>query len=520
MKEEEINSGNEKNNKSEINNECQQSNNINDQSININNNSEIIILLKNGIGNDDIFNKINENNKEKKERYLNKKEENIPKKDINDISEETISKFKQKVHKLKSSYQFSIFYHDSACNFINYLNELIYERIQNSIIDNKNYINFFNNICHYYSFISNNLKDIQLNLPKINDNIFKDTIQDLKDLIRINFSENSDTLKRSIESTVYKIKEKEKEIENIKTENNKKLNEINETKIKLKNKFLITYNKLFISEIKSTNLSELPDLVIASKDLLKDINDIISGVNSFIKNTKESLITLNNILNEINKFVKDTIIIYIKDNKNGFNKDAIKKIEIIEKKLKTFGEKPEDQFLKFTQLLDSPLKINKIGSLLVDYLISLGIFQKSNPNNNPILIIEKYKNIDSFFNFIISKNPKIIYLNNDDLITKKMEIQIDPGFLKSWKDCLILFTVQKHLIACEKTEIYSPENIIQVFQMDKIDFKLNPNFEKYFIFEISPKNNEGLLKKYYTYSFDALNNNNLYELILMFKDYS
>ena len=79
------------------------------------------------------------------------------------------------------------------------------------------------------------------------------------------------------------------------------------------------------------------------------------------------------------------------------------------------------------------------------------------------------------------------------------------------------FTCQKHLIVFDNKDIYSLENVIQIFQMDKIIFKLNSNFERPFIFEIS-LNYDTMFKSYNTYSFDALSNKNLYELCLIFKD--
>ena len=172
----------------------------------------------------------------------------------------------------------------------------------------------------------------------------------------------------------------------------------------------------------------------------------------------------------------------------------------------------------FSQIINSASQRNKINNLLEHYSILLGLSENTKLNNNPYLI-EKYKDIDSFFNFLISKSPKTINLTIDDLIIKKLEIQYYPGFLKSWKDCFIFFTIQKHLIIFDKEDTYSLENVIKIFQMNKINFKLNSNFERPFIFEISPNYDVIIFKRYHTYSFDALNNRNLFELCVIFKEY-
>ncbi len=132
-------------------------------------------------------------------------------------------------------------------------------------------------------------------------------------------------------------------------------------------------------------------------------------------------------------------------------------------------------------------------------------------------MIEKYENIVYFFEFLIQNEPEITSLDIEDLIIQKLEVQYYPGIFKTWKDCFMYFTCQKHLIVFDNKHIYSLENVIQIFQMDKIIFKLNSNFERPFIFEISP-NYDTMFKSYNTYSFDALSNKNLYELCLIFKD--
>ena len=246
----------------------------------------------------------------------------------------------------------------------------------------------------------------------------------------------------------------------------------------------------------------MPDLVIAIIDLTKHINKLNRETNVLIEKTKESFISLNNIFNDINKNAKNIIISFIKENKNKFSNELNKKIEEIEKKVEKYDPK---EIITFSQILNNVSQKNEND---IKELYNLVGFSED----------EDYKNIDSMFEFLIQKSPEKISIPIDELIIKKFEVQYDPGIFRSWKDCFIFCTSQKHLIICDNKDIFSLENIINIFEMDKIDFKLNSSFERLYIFEIYPYNNK-IFNKYNTYFFDALNNKNFYELCQILKDY-
>ena len=274
-------------------------------------------------------------------------------------------------------------------------------------------------------------------------------------------------------------------------------------------KYSQSYISLFNIEIKKTNVIDLPDIVIAIIDLTKQINLLMREISVFILKTKDSLKSLNNIINEINNSAKDIILSFISENKNTFNNDINKKIEEIEKQIEEYN--PKEMNFSFSQILNTASKRNKIDNIFKSLSRLLG-------SSEDMILLEKYKDIDAFFQFLLENNKEIKTINFDDLILKKFEVQYYPGFMKSWKDCFLYYTVQKHLILCDNKDILSLENIVQIFDMNKINFKLNSSFQKPFIFEISP--NFGiLLKRYNTFIFDALNSDNHYQLCLIFKDY-
>ena len=228
----------------------------------------------------------------------------------------------------------------------------------------------------------------------------------------------------------------------------------------------------------------------------------------FIQKTKESLKSLNNIINEINSSVKDIILSFISENKNTFSNDINKKLEEIENQIEEYN--PKEINFSFSQILNTAFQRNKIDNIFKSLSRLLGA-------SEDMILVDKFKDIDSFFQFLIKNNKEMKSVNIDDLILNKFEVQYYPGFMKSWKDCFLLYTAQKHLILCNNKDIISLENVVQSFDINKIVFKLNSSKTKPYIFEISP--NYGIiLKRYNTYIFDALNNENHYQLCTILKD--
>ena len=469
----------------------------------------------------DIINNLNlekeenkiENNKEIKEKNNKIKNKEMEIGYINNITEENLILIKSKKNELEKKYFFSNEYSEIIFDFINYVTDLLYEQINNSIKENLNNISFFDTLSKIYSEVYYKLKKFNIkiddNQTKMNNNIIKDSIINIKNLFEVNFSTKSENFKRSFDNLTNQIKQNQIKIEEIKKANFNKFNELSVIKNNLKVKYSQSYISLFNIEIKKTNVIDLPDIVIAIIDLTKQINLLMREISVFILKTKNSLKSLNNIINEINNSAKDIILSFISENKNTFNNDINKKIEEIEKQIEEYN--PKEMNFSFSQMLNTASKRNKIDNIFKSLSRLLG-------SNEDMILLEKYKDIDAFFQFLLENNKEIKTINFDDLILKKFEVQYYPGFMKSWKDCFLYYTVQKHLILCDNKDILSLENIVQIFDMNKINFKLNSSFQKPFIFEISP--NFGiLLKRYNTFIFDALNSDNHYQLCLIFKDY-
>ena len=287
----------------------------------------------------------NENNITETEENIikdNNEIENIPQVYYPDEINKPTYFINLKIKEFKQNYNFCIEYHKKIFNITNFLLQIIYDRIKNSINDNLNYISFFKSLSELYSNFSDSLKNSNNILPssekllKMNDNFLQEVMQNVQNAIQISAYKMSNSLKHIISSDdpFSKINEKVNIIKSIKEDNLKKTYEINTLKNQLEKKYSKTYQNFFESEIKSSNVSEFPDLVFGIQELLEQINKIILEINLFIIDIKDSLLTVNHLFNEINDLVKNSVIIYIRDSKTIFNEEVSQKFNEIEKYFK------------------------------------------------------------------------------------------------------------------------------------------------------------------------------------------
>ena len=516
---------------------------IDDEEEIINNNNEKNKENKNEKENENnIQNKLENKEKEKEEKDSNKYEVlqfDTPLSGIykDEDKENTILILKSKIKKLKDDYTFYIKYHDILFNIINSLEELTYEKISNSINDSFNYISFFKASSEIYSKFAEQIKNTNniimssKQLPKMNDNFLLEVMQNTQNTLYLHLSKLSNSLKQNIiaNGPFSKFQEKINKIESIKKKQQKKFNEIDEMKKKLEYKYTKSYEKLFESfmeekqENKDNNnlIIDSPDFICVIKDLLDDINKIILEINLFIIDTKDALYSINHLFVEINNLVRDSVLIYIQESKSIFNIDVTKNFEEIQKYYKKLDENPEDKMFKLEKIFNEQKHKENIYNLLEQYyklLNDSGKVKKELISDRNNFSIKKYPNIYLFFEWLISISPQPTQLTIDDLIIKKVEVQREAGFFRGWKDSILIFTKQQHMILYDKPVTYSFETIVNIFELDKITFRKKLDYKKPFLFEINADVKGKLMNFKGTFLFDALNSDNLYDISVIFKD--
>ena len=514
---------------------------------NINNNKNII---EEKIDEDKIEEKKNEEEKESEKKKEEKKEEEKKEEEKKEEKKEDEKKedekkvkiqdlFKvlvnqqleiekiisEKAKEMRDKYNFAMSYSNGINNIINLFITLLFERLENSFKENNNYFQFFKNIQTIYQSFAEEIKNSKaifknanLKLSKIIDTGLGTVLEKTQNSLSQNFQDLSNSLKNKILSkkSINLINEKYNEIEKLKKEINIKIDKIDRRRKKLQKKYTSKYELLFKiyspelnlpnqNEIqKPTNLEEVDDFVIIVMDFFNGTNKLVLKTNLFVLEIKDLLYKVNMVFLEYSNLIKNSVLLYIQENKKIFSQDIIKDLESIEKYYEEMSKPETDQSFRIPKIFDTQNLKDQINTNLKDYQIFL---KKSNRVQNEILNndtkfrIENYVNIEIFFETLISINPQPSNLNISDLIKDKFEIKRDPGMFSSWRDCLIMFTKQNHMIIFDK-----PVNkfFVNLFEISKVTYIKKEDKKKPFLFSIYVNKKGKIMNSNGTYIYDAL----------------
>jgi len=501
----------------------QENNENNNNIINNENNNNIINNenQNNIINNENHNNNINNNNN-------NRNHENQVLR--NEEDGKTISIITLKVKELKERYNFCIQFYDIMTKILNNLQNLTYEKLKNSTNESLNYFKFFKNSCELYTKfaedmkLSNNIIMSSANLPKLNDNILLSVMKKTQDILCKNLYNISSSLNKNIISKgpMANLNEKINKIESLKKKNYDKLKEIEELKKKLIKNYK-NCEKLFEIYCPDINnrqnrrkppLIDTPDFVCITKLLVDLINKITLDINLYIVDTKDTIYSINGIFVEMNNLVKDSVLIYIKESKNVFNVDVTKNFEEIEKYYKKLEENQTDKMFKLKKIFNTSQLEQNFHTLLQQYYILL-----SGSNNTKAELvkdrntfsIDKHDHILIFFEWLISTCPQPNSLSVDDLIIKTFKVKRDPGVFKSWKDSIMIFTKQYHILIYDEAD--SNENVVKIFEVDKTSFRKKNDNKRKFLFELIANRKGKVMNFTGGFLFDGLKNENINEIL-------
>ena len=501
--------------------------------------------IKENVNSNEIQNKENKNENEEKKNELN--EENLGKEELNvetpsssqKEKEETIGIIKSKIKELRNNYNFYNQYNDLIIKIIKNLEDLTYEKITNSVQDSLNYLSFFKNCSELYSKFAEQIKNSNKIItsttekPKMNDNFLNEVMQDTQNIFYQNLSKFSNGLKQNIiaKGPLSKLHEKTNKIEVIKKTHLKKLGEIDDKRKNFEKKFK-NFKKLldsFLPEENNNNIAnnndnninqipelvDSPDFVYVIKDLSESINQLILGNNLFIIDSKDTLYSINNLFVDINNLVKESILIYIQESKIFFGIDVNKKFEEIENYFKKLDEEQKDNIFRLDKIFHEQNHKENIFNLLQQYFELLNNSEKVKKeliSDKNTFSIEHYPSIINFFEWLISISPQPTDISIDELIDKKYELKRDPGIFSKWKSEIMIITKQKHVILFDKPNSYLIENLMKIFELDKIVYKKKADNKKPFLFEIIAKNKGKVMNFKGSFLFDGLNNENINEI--------
>ena len=459
-----------------------------------------------------------------------------------DENKKTVELIKSKIKDLRTNFNFSLQFYDIIMKIIKNIQDLTYEKLANSMNETSNYFSFFKHSSELYSKFaeqihsSNNSIMSSLNVPKLNDNFLLGVMQKTQNLLFQNLSQISNGLKQNIISKgpFSQLEDKITKIEFIKKLNSNKFREVEEYKKKLVKQFH-KYDKLFESYLPQINLNksnnpnhnnannrnivprpslvDTPDFIFIVHKLLEIINKLIVDINLFIVDTKDCLYKMNVLYVEMNNLVRDSVLIYIRESKKVFNIDVAKNFEEIENYYKNIQKNKNDKIFKLTQIFNTNKSQEEIHTLLQQYYVLLcnsGRVKKEHLSDRNTFSIEQYSNLLLFFEWLISISPQPTGLTSEDLVIKRFKVKRDPGIFKGWRDSIMVFTRQHHLLLYDSAE--KIENFVKIFEIDKTNFRRKLDNKRPFMFELIATKKGKVMDFKGNYLFDGLSEKNLNEI--------
>ena len=472
---------------------------------------------------------IAENNRIQEEKQKKIKEEN----------DRIVGVIKDKIKKMNDYYNFCLQYEDVIYKILYNLDELTYEKITNSLDDGFNFVYFFKNSAELYSKFAeeiqncNKLITFDEKKPKMTDGFLSNVMQSTQSIFYQNLSKFSHGMRQNIiaKGPLSQLSEKKSKIDVIKKTQLKKFSELIDEKKNLEKKYK-SYIKLFSSFVpelippnpKAPNnpvqpmpeLIDAPDFVYIVKDFLDSINALLSKMIKFTTEAKESMKAINALFVEVYNLIKEAISIYIKESKIFFNQEVTKKFEEVENYFKKYDQNAkENNTFKLTRIFHNEQVKENIYNLLQQYYMLLcnsNTIKKELISDRNAFSTDKYQNVDLFFDWLISVLPTKLEVPVNDLIIKSFEIKRDPGFFSRWKQAGMVFTRQHHLILFDKVNSYKIEDIVKIFETDKITYQRKEDKKKGLLFEVVADVKGKVMNFKGTFLFDALTMENINEI--------
>ena len=472
---------------------------------------------------------IAENNRIQEEKQKKTKEEN----------DRIVGVIKDKIKKMNDYYNFCLQYEDVIYKILYNLDELTYEKITNSLDDGFNFVYFFKNSAELYSKFAeeiqncNKLITFDEKKPKMTDGFLSNVMQSTQNIFYQNLSKFSHGMRQNIiaKGPLSQLSEKKSKIDVIKKTQLKKFSELIDEKKNLEKKYK-SYIKLFSSFVpelippnpKAPNnpvqpmpeLIDSPDFVCIVKDFLDSLNALLSKMIKFTTESKESMKAINALFVEVYNLIKEAISIYIKESKIFFNQEVTKKFEEVENYFKKYDQNAkENNTFKLTRIFHNEQVKENIYNLLQQYYMLLcnsNTIKKELISDRNAFSTDKYQNVDLFFDWLISVLPTKLEVPVNDLIIKSFEIKRDPGFFSRWKQAGMVFTRQHHLILFDKVNSYKIEDIVKIFETDKITYQRKEDKKKGLLFEVVADVKGKVMNFKGTFLFDALTMENINEI--------
>lgn len=413
------------------------------------------------------------------------------------ISKEVLSKKAndcQLLFILAQSYSYDI------SQVIKIINESLLKKIQNTYNQGKNFMMFFKELQATFMKFSKRLlrtNNILANVPgQIISNEASMVIEKTQETIIGNLDKYCSALQTNMisQGTFTKLEGYTQKF-NAQT---KLLREMLERLEYQRDEFQKLYNTQFAKRLEYYQKGADPqapnsvetELYLVEKDMLLSTNEIFRSTETLLKGYKEKLTNMQVLIFEYLNIIRETIEIYMNENKKMFIINSIENYVIFQNYCKAIANESTEVGFKIPNVFAGEEKavedLNKIVQQFQIDLLSSNLYEENTTlKNTDAFKIQTYNTLEEFIDMFIDLNPKPVTSNNE-LIIFKADLKRDPGFMKNWKNCQLIITLQNNFL------IVDDQIVVEIFDIKNTKIRPIEDKKNHFLFEIS-KTKKGVI---------------------------
>lgn len=405
---------------------------------------------------------------------------------------------------LESNQNFSQRYSLDLVKIFRKLSVIIFKKVSNTLNQNENFLKFFKEVTiTYQKFSTNLIKANSMIIGSIKqDQILSDNmntvIEKTQESIANNFSNFSDILQNSIIASgpFSRIKEFYNRLNVITKDITGGLSVIDKKREKKNNSYNTKYKSMFeLYKLSSENgnndliieLFKKYDFLLIHFEIEHNVNKLFDVTQGFLGHFKAQINNLKILILDYVNLVKETLVIYVNETKKIFTGSLAFNFENVQKFYEGITKESLESNFAILNILREPEIIKEFNDLLKDFRNNVITNDKYLTGCKDLLeneenfYIEKYRSIDDLIDFFLKINPVKMEKSEIDLIEYQSIIRRDPGFLKSWKNCIMVISKQNNLFIFDDK---ISRQFIYSFCLKKIKYKHKDDKKHPFRFEI------------------------------------
>jgi len=409
--------------------------------------------------------------------------------------------------------------------------KILFKKIATTIDQNKKFLKYFKEIIDAYKKFCLDLERANLNITNLNDEnqLLSDNITNLivktQDTIKTNF----DTFSRNLDETLIangpfqKIKDILARFEIIKKNVNMDFRNLEYKKEKLVKKFnskpvpiFTSFKKLqnklemngFTNYMELSNLFEENDFFLIEVEIILRINKLFNKLSIFLNSYKSSIEDLKKCVIEYASLVKEKVEKFLSENKKIYGGNMNLDFEHMQKFYESITKESLEKSFIVSRILGSDNTINKFNEFFNEYrndLVKFRIVKDEVISKQDKFNISNFQSVEELISFMINLIPVERKLSSL-LLIGKYDLKRDPGVFKSWKNCIILKTLQNNLLIYDDVINKNP---VEIFNTKKMKSKIKDEKKNPLKFELAEKKKGVLFNSNKIQYFDAISADNL-----------